>query len=139
MILRTYMCPDCGHSIEVELTAEEWNSEPPDCSECAAQYRQEFKPPAIGGSPVARATEIARKVYEENTGNTDFKIGRERVIPSAPTRAEAERGRRMLQSMIPPGPSQIVERAPPHFEAVSQWSHLLNRRNVAKNSIRLIP
>ena len=31
MILRTYMCGDCGYRIDAELPSDQWNAEPPEC------------------------------------------------------------------------------------------------------------
>lgn len=69
-IIRTYACPDCGHFMDVVLTSEEWNAEPPWCPKCLERSRmaQEFKPPAIGGSHASRAGELALKIAEEDYG-----------------------------------------------------------------------
>jgi|SRR5215469_321906 len=67
MILRTYACEFCGHVIEVQLTSEQWNAEPPDCEYCAATPMvQEFKPPAIGGSPAGKARALAETIAAED-------------------------------------------------------------------------
>ena len=62
MILRTYMCGDCGYRIDAELPSDQWNAEPPECPMGEAMTHQEFKPPAIIGSNIARATAIAHEI-----------------------------------------------------------------------------
>lgn len=78
-ILRTYACGDCGHMLEVTLSTDQWNAEPPDCPRCAERpMAQEFKPPAIGGSVRARAIKIAEDIAEKDYNVADFKSdGRE--------------------------------------------------------------
>lgn len=67
MILRTYMCGDCGYRLEAELRSDQWNIEPPDCPQCAAHdMGQEFKPPAIVGSNIAKATDLAHTIAAED-------------------------------------------------------------------------
>ena len=66
MILRTYGCEECGHLMEVALASDQWNAEPPECPRCSTRTYQEFKPIAITGSPIARATEIARTIASED-------------------------------------------------------------------------
>lgn len=73
MILRTYGCEGCGHLMEVALSSAEWNAEPPDCPQCSTQTYQEFKPPAIGGSLVSRATEIAHTIAAEDYNVADLR------------------------------------------------------------------
>lgn len=73
MILRTYMCGECGYRIDAELSSDQWNAEPPDCPQCAVTpMAQEFKPPAIGGSNIARATEIAHTIAAEDYNVADI-------------------------------------------------------------------
>lgn len=72
MIIRTYGCEGCGHMIEVALTADQWNTEPPDCPRCSTQTYQEFHPPAIVGSNIAKATEIAHTIAAEDYGVADI-------------------------------------------------------------------
>lgn len=72
MIIRTYGCEGCGHMIEVALTADQWNAEPPDCPQCSTQTYQEFKPPAIGGSLIGRATALAHTIAAEDYGVADI-------------------------------------------------------------------
>ena len=73
MIIRTYACEFCAHMIEVELPSDQWNAEPPDCPRCAASPMvQEFKPPAIVGSNIARATELAHTIAAEDYGVADL-------------------------------------------------------------------
>jgi len=72
-IVRTYACPDCNHMIEVVLSADQWDQEPPECPACAArQMRQEFKPPAITGSPRARAAAIAEDIAANDYNVADI-------------------------------------------------------------------
>jgi hypothetical protein len=62
-IMRTYMCPDCSHRMEVMLSAEDWNAPPPSCESCdARETRQEFQPPRIGGSVSMRAHRVAEDI-----------------------------------------------------------------------------
>ena len=72
MILRTYMCGECGYRIDAELTSDQWNAEPPECPMCEAMTHQEFKPPAIIGSNIARATEIAHTIASEDYNVADI-------------------------------------------------------------------
>jgi putative FmdB family regulatory protein len=73
-IVRTYMCPDCGHGLEVTLRSDQWNAPPPECPECQAhEMGQEFKPIAIGGSTRARAVQLAETIAAEDYGVADFK------------------------------------------------------------------
>jgi hypothetical protein len=78
MIIRTYGCANCGNFIEVELRADQWDQEPPDCQRCldpvgAFQMVQEFKPPAIGGTAEARAVKIAEDIMAKDYNVADFK------------------------------------------------------------------
>jgi hypothetical protein len=71
MILRTYLCEECGHTFEAALTSDQWNQEPPDCDYCAGTPMvQEFKPPAIGGSVTARAHALAEEIARD-----DYHVG----------------------------------------------------------------
>ena len=72
MIRRTYMCEDCGYRMELELRSDQWNADPPDCPMCAVQTFQDFKPPAITGSHIARATEIAHRIAAEDYNVADI-------------------------------------------------------------------
>lgn len=78
-IVRTYMCPDCGHSLEVTLRADQWQEPPPECPVCADhpgiqnRMQQEFQPVAIGGSVRARAVKLAEDIAEKDYGVADFK------------------------------------------------------------------
>lgn len=86
-ILRTYGCGECGHILEVTLSADQWNAEPPECPVCIEgeerltrrqQMQQEFKPPAIGGSVRSRAIRLAEDIAEKDYNVADFKSdGRE--------------------------------------------------------------
>lgn len=78
MILRTYACDACGHSMTVELRAEQWDQGPPDCPVCAQITAQAFKPPAIGGSARSRAVDLALDIAEKDYGVADIQAdGRE--------------------------------------------------------------
>lgn len=78
-IARSYMCPDCGHQVDVVLSADEWDAPPPYCEVCERrEMHQEFKPPAIGGSVASRAIRLAEDIAEKDYGVADFKSdGRE--------------------------------------------------------------
>jgi hypothetical protein len=73
-IVRTYACPECNYFMEVTLTSDEWDAPPPACPKCAVQVRQEFVPPAIGGSHRAQAVRLAEKIAEQDYGVADMKI-----------------------------------------------------------------
>lgn len=73
-IVRSYMCGDCGHSIEVTLRADQWQEPAPICPQCEAhEMGQEFKPPAIGGSLRSKAVQLAETIAAEDYGVADFK------------------------------------------------------------------
>lgn len=72
MIIRSYMCEACAYRMDVELRSDQWDSEPPDCPQCATRTHQEFKPPAIGGSLIGRATELAHTIAAEDYGVADL-------------------------------------------------------------------
>jgi hypothetical protein len=74
-IMRSYMCPECSHRMEVTLSAEEWDAPPPSCEACdAREVRQEFRPPAIGGSVSMKAHRIAEDIManDYNVANATF-------------------------------------------------------------------
>ena len=74
-IARTYFCPECAHRIEVILSADEWNAPPPSCENCdAAETRQEFKAPAIGGSVSMRAHRLAEDIIANDYQVADVKF-----------------------------------------------------------------
>ena len=78
MILRTYLCADCNHTMTVELRSDQWNEPPPICPVCDQQQMgQHFKPPAIGGSHRARATDLALDIAEKDYGVADIKGNKE--------------------------------------------------------------
>lgn len=69
-ILRTYRCQECGYGMTVELRAEQWDTPPPECPQCARfDMGQEFAPPAITGSAARKAADIALDIAEN-----DYKI-----------------------------------------------------------------
>jgi hypothetical protein len=73
-IMRTYMCRDCSHRMEVVLSAEQWDAPPPSCENCDARMGQEFKAPAIGGSVSMRAHRVAEDIIanDYNVANVQF-------------------------------------------------------------------
>lgn len=73
MILRTYGCAQCNHMMTVELRAEQWDQEPPECPQCANVTYQEFQPPGIGGSVRSRAVKLAEDIASNDYGAADFK------------------------------------------------------------------
>ena len=73
-IMRTYMCPDCSHRMEVVLAAEQWDAPPPSCESCDARMGQEFKPPAIGGSISMRAHRVAEDILANDYQVADVKF-----------------------------------------------------------------
>ena len=74
MILRTYGCDGCGHTMTIELRADQWDQAPPECPNCTAQTAQEFKPPAIGGSNRTRAVDLALDIAEKDYGVADIQV-----------------------------------------------------------------
>lgn len=73
-IMRTYMCGECSHRMEVVLAAEEWDAPPPSCDACDARMGQEFKPPAIGGSVSYRAHRLTEDIIAKDYGVADLKF-----------------------------------------------------------------
>lgn len=65
-IIKTFGCSDCGYLLEVTLRADQWDEPAPDCPRCSTQTYQEFKPPAIGGSLIGRATALAHTIASED-------------------------------------------------------------------------
>jgi hypothetical protein len=80
-IMRTYMCPECSHRMEVVLSADEWNADPPSCEACDGNTRQEFKPPAIGGSVGSRARKLTEDIIANDYGVADVKFDRRGGVP----------------------------------------------------------
>jgi hypothetical protein len=76
MIIRTYRCEQCGYGMEVQLRSDQWNAEPPDCPQCARILGQEFAPPAIVGSNLAKATKTAEEIMRTDYGVADFRAAR---------------------------------------------------------------
>jgi len=77
MILRSYGCEECGYFIEVELRADQWDQGPPECPRCSDTVMgQEFKPPSIGGSAMARAAKMAETIAAEDYNVADFQAGK---------------------------------------------------------------
>lgn len=73
-IIRSYMCGECGHAMEVTLRADQWQEPAPVCPACEAhQMGQEFHPVAIGGSVRSKAVKIAEDIAEKDYGIADFK------------------------------------------------------------------
>jgi hypothetical protein len=65
-IVRTYGCPDCGNFLEVTLTMDQADAEPPPCPVCAKQTAQEFKPFAIGGSTRSKAEKLVEDIIDKD-------------------------------------------------------------------------
>ena len=72
MIIRSYMCEACAYRMDVELRSDQWDAEPPDCPQCSTRTYQEFRAPAIVGSNIARATELAHTIAAEDYGVADL-------------------------------------------------------------------
>lgn len=73
MIIRSYGCAECGHMMDVQLRSDEWDKPPPACPACEQrEMHQEFHPPAIVGSNIARATELAHTIAAEDYGVADL-------------------------------------------------------------------
>lgn len=63
------MCGECGHRMELTLSAEQWDSPPPSCEACdARETRQEFHPPRIGGSIGGKARALAEDIIANDYG-----------------------------------------------------------------------
>lgn len=77
-IVRTYGCGQCGHFMEITLTMDQADDDPPECPHCAAQTQQEFKPIAIGGSVTGKAHKLAETIASEDYGVADFNISSQR-------------------------------------------------------------
>ena len=73
-IMRTYMCGECSHRMEVTLPADQWDAPPPSCDACDARMGQEFKAPAIGGSKSYRAHKLAEDIIANDYGVADVKF-----------------------------------------------------------------
>lgn len=73
-IMRTYMCPECSHRIEVTLAADQWDAPPPSCDACDARMGQEFMPPAIGGSIRSRAVRLTEDIMANDYHVADAKF-----------------------------------------------------------------
>jgi hypothetical protein len=74
-IMRTYMCGECSHRMEVVLDADQWDAPPPSCDMCdARETRQEFQPPRIGGSIKGRARALAEDIIANDYGVADVKF-----------------------------------------------------------------
>jgi hypothetical protein len=56
----------------VDLTAEQWNIDPPDCPACEAATHQEFFPPAIGGGTYGKARALAETIASEDYNVADM-------------------------------------------------------------------
>jgi hypothetical protein len=81
-IMRTYMCGECSHRMEVVLDADQWDAPPPSCDLCdAREVRQEFKPPAIGGSIGGKARRLAEDIIANDYGVADVKFDRRGGTP----------------------------------------------------------
>lgn len=72
-IVRTFMCGDCGHHLEVTLRFDQWDDPPPPCPKCSTQLDIDFRPIALGGSNRARAAKLAESIAEQDYGVADFK------------------------------------------------------------------
>ena len=73
MILRTYVCADCNYMMEVELRADQWDQDAPECPRCDGSTRQDFKAPAIGGTLATKARDTALEIAEQDYGVANYK------------------------------------------------------------------
>lgn len=74
-IVRTFMCGECGHHLQVTLSMDQWDSPPPECPECARHPMDiDFRPIALGGSTKARAAALAEKIAAEDYHVADMQI-----------------------------------------------------------------
>ena len=81
-IVRTFMCPECSHRIEVVLSADQWDAPPPSCDMCDQRMGQEFKAPAIGGSVSMRAHRVVEDIIAKDYQVADVKFdNREGGVP----------------------------------------------------------
>ena len=67
--------------MEVQLRADQWAAEPPECPRCTQGLHQEFSPPAIGGSHLARAHRVAEDILEKDYGVADLRQAKGATIP----------------------------------------------------------
>jgi hypothetical protein len=62
--------------MDVVLPAEDWDKPPPSCEACdAREMRQQFQPPAIGGSVGAKARRIAEDIIANDYSVADIQFG----------------------------------------------------------------
>jgi hypothetical protein len=67
------MCADCGHALNVTLSAEQWDNSPPDCPACAgAPMAWDPKPVAIGGSVRSKAEKITEDILANDYHVSDI-------------------------------------------------------------------
>ena len=82
MILRTYGCEQCNHMMTVELRADQWDQEPPECPACSNVTYQEFRAPGIVGSVRSKAAALALDIAEKDYGVADIQAdGKEGGTP----------------------------------------------------------
>lgn len=72
MILRTYGCERCNHTLTMELRSDQWDVEPPECPRCANATHQEFVAPGIVGSVRSKAAALALDIAEKDYGVADI-------------------------------------------------------------------
>jgi hypothetical protein len=83
-IVRSFMCPDCAHTLDVTLALEDADAPAPACPFCAERMNQEFKPFAIGGSHRARAERLTEDILEKDYHVADLQ--RDQRPESTPAR-----------------------------------------------------
>lgn len=71
-IMRTYGCESCNYMMTVELNADQWDAEAPECPACANATYQEFSPPGIVGSVRSKAVNLALDIAEKDYGVADI-------------------------------------------------------------------
>jgi putative FmdB family regulatory protein len=82
-IVRTYACEQCNHMMDVVLSGEDWDAEPPSCPSCEARsMNQEFRPIAIGGSNTAKAHAVAEDILANDYHVADMQRDKHSLTPA---------------------------------------------------------
>lgn len=74
-IVRTFMCPACGHRLQATLSMEQWDEPPPECPQCIQEPMDiDFRPIALGGSLRAKAARVAETIAAEDYDVADMQM-----------------------------------------------------------------
>lgn len=69
MIIRTYLCRDCGKMFDHTCESSDGD---PDCPTCAVPVQWVPTKFAIGGSTMSKAVDLTQQVLEQDYGETNF-------------------------------------------------------------------